>query len=123
MPLPRTKTMGMQDLVLSGVFPSATADGASLIWVSPIDGWVERVLCVRGGTHSAPEIYGITIGANSQLVVTGANGGAAGDVDQFELGANGSDSSVAAGGLINIVISGDPAGATPIGVFLVVRRR
>ena len=121
MPIPRTRTMGMQDVVLSTRIASATAV-ETLRMVSPIAGCLERVLFVRGGTHSATESIVVTVDgvalAAFVLVITGA----ARDVDVLELPSPGTVE-IPAGGVIKIVNTGSPTQATPIGIFAIVRRQ
>lgn len=119
MPLPRTRTMGMQDILLSIRIPSI-ADATTRRLVTPISGYIERVIAVRGSAIDAPEPLFIAAleGINAVIMPTG---GAAGDVDTFELGEI-TTSVVAAGELIVVFNTGDPIETTPLNVYLVIRR-
>lgn len=120
MSLPRTRTMEMQDVVLSQTIASAT-DVETLFLVSPIDGRVERVLFCRGGVHSSTEVVTLTIGSNSDIAVTLANGGAVRDVDDFTLTPV-ADTDIRRGEEIKIVNTGTPTETTLIGISVVVKR-
>ncbi len=118
MPLPRTKTLGMQDVTLSATIDSITT--AQTIWlVSPISGYVERVLAVRGGAHDSTEVITLTIGANAAQTVTMVTGGAALDVDAFELSGQ---PEIAAGESIKLVSTGSPVETTKVGLLVVIKR-
>ncbi len=120
MPLPRTRTIGMQDVVLSQQIASATA-AETLRLVSPIDGRVERVLFCRGGVHSSTEVVNVTVGPNTAIPATLATGGAVRDVDDFTL-FPAADTYVRAGEEMKIVNTGTPTETTLIGISVVVKR-
>lgn len=120
MALPRTKTLGIQDLVMARVFPSATAVDAVRM-VCPIAGYIERVLFVRGGVHSATEdMLLIMPGGNTTFTL--ATGGALRDTDIFECSKS-PEFLVDAAGLIHMQSTGSPSQTTPIGVFFVIKRQ
>lgn len=121
MPLPRTRTFGMQDVVLSVEFASATVAATGFV-VSPIHGYVERILVVRASAHSAPQQWSFTIGDNPAKARNGANGGAERDVDSFEF-PEGSANGIAAGGAVAVFHNGVPAETTKLAVFVVIRRK
>lgn len=120
MPLPRVRTMGMQDVVLSQQIASATT-AETLRLVSPIDGRVERVLFCRGGVHSSTEVVAITVASGMAIAATLVTGGAARDVDDFTL-FPAVDTQIRAGAEIKIVNTGTPTQTTPIGISVVVKR-
>ena len=117
MPLPRTRTIDNQDVVLSNRFASA-ATAETLRLVSPIAGFVERIHFVRGGAHDATEVVTTTIRGTANAV-TLVTGGAVRDVDTQELG---QAQAIGAGEAVAIVSTGSPAETTIIGVFVVIRR-
>ena len=111
--------MGMQDTVLSASIPSINV--ATQRWhVCPVNGFIERVIAVRGSALSVPGFVTITA-SGSSLGVTMPSGGAAGDVDTFEFGQN-DDTRIAAGEVIDVNNSGGPAETTPLNIYLVIRR-
>lgn len=120
MPLARTKTVGMEDIVLSAVVASATT-AELLRVVCPIDGMLQRVLLVRGGAHTAGETVIISINGLVATAVVLPSGGAIRTCDTIELTQN-SLARVNAGGVISFQTTGTPPETTSIGVFFVVQR-
>lgn len=120
MPIPRTRTLQNHDLVLSTRFASATTAETVRV-VSPVAGFVERILFVRGGSHDSTEAITATIHGTAQSAFTLATGGAALTVDAQEI-PYGSNNEIAAGGVVKLVSTGSPAETTNIGAFVVIRR-
>ena len=59
MPIPRVRSMHMGDIALSVLIPSVTT-ATTLRVVSPVAGWLERIIAVREGVHSATEVITVT---------------------------------------------------------------
>jgi len=110
--------MAMQDTVLSVGIPSVTTSTTRRL-VSPIDGWIERIIAVRGEDFSAPEDVNITT-QDGTTEITLPTAGAAGDVDLFEFDPEALP--VTAHTLISVVNDGTPTQITPLNIFLVIRR-
>lgn len=119
MALTRTRTMGMQDTVVSVNIPSITAVSVRR-HVSPINGHITRVIAVRGSALSTPEGLTLTTVAGT-TVLTMPTGGAAGDVDTFELGRVKANR-VGVEEVVSIFNDGDPAETTQLNIYLVISR-
>jgi hypothetical protein len=120
MPLPRTRTSGSQDAVLSHQIDNVSLNTERRV-MCPINGWVDRIYIARGGAQTPAVTWEFTVGDGTLFTQTAAAGGAAGDVDEFQFGAD--EHPIAAGQPIFFENQAGTAGTDAGHIFFVIRRR
>lgn len=122
MALPRTKTLELQDVILCQTINSVGTATVRHV-VSPIAGYVERIMVCKGGAHSSGGAadYDFTIGLNSSFAISGSSGGAALDVDSFEFTPD--KYAIGAGERIILDNNGNNSETEAIGITVVIKRR